>query len=35
MPFKIKIFIWYLQREVMLTKDNLVKRNWKGNKKVF
>ena len=25
---KIKIFIWYLQRGVILTKDNLAKRNW-------
>lgn len=24
-PFKIKIFMWYLDREVVLTKDNLRK----------
>jgi hypothetical protein len=27
---KIKIFLWYLKIEVVLTKDNLVKRQWKG-----
>ena len=25
-----KIFLWYLKRGVTLTKDNLIKRNWKG-----
>ena len=29
---KIKNFLWYLRREVILTKDNLVKRNWQGSK---
>jgi hypothetical protein len=28
-PLKIKIFLWYLQRGVILTKDNLAKWNWK------
>jgi hypothetical protein len=28
---KIKIFCWYLRRGVILTKDNLLKRNWHGN----
>jgi hypothetical protein len=27
-PLKIKIFLWYLRRGVILTKDNLAKRNW-------
>jgi hypothetical protein len=27
-PLKPKIFGWYLRRGVILTKDNLVKRNW-------
>jgi hypothetical protein len=27
---KIKIFLWYLKNGVVLTKDNLVKRQWKG-----
>jgi hypothetical protein len=30
---KIKVFIWLLYREAILTKDNLVKRNWHGNAK--
>ena len=29
-PLKIKIFLWYLKKCVLLTKDNLIKRNWKG-----
>ncbi|WVZ91461.1 hypothetical protein U9M48_037629, partial [Paspalum notatum var. saurae] len=32
---KIKIFLWYLHRRVILTKDNLAKRNWHGSQKVF
>jgi hypothetical protein len=32
-PLKIKIFLWYLQRGVILTKDNLNKRNWVGSQK--
>jgi hypothetical protein len=31
-PLKIKVFLWYLGRGVILTKDNLARRNWKGNK---
>jgi exonuclease III len=30
-PLKIKIFLWFLQRGVILTKDNLAKKNWKGS----
>jgi len=30
-PQKIKIFMWFLHKKVLLTKDNLAKRNWKGN----
>ena len=30
-PLKIKIFMWFLHRKVILTKDNLAKRNWEGN----
>ena len=30
-PLKVKIFLWYLRRGVVLTKDNLAKRNWHGN----
>ena len=32
-PLKIKIFSWYACRGVILSKDNLIKRNWKGSKK--
>ena len=28
-----KVFAWYLRKGVILTKDNLFKRNWKGSKK--
>jgi hypothetical protein len=31
-PLRIKIFMWYLKHGVVLTKDNLVRRNWSGNK---
>jgi hypothetical protein len=27
-PLKIKIFMWFLHQKVILTKDNLEKRNW-------
>jgi hypothetical protein len=30
-PLKIKIFLWVLYIEEILTKDNLVKRNWYRN----
>jgi hypothetical protein len=33
LPLKIKIFLWYLNKRVTLTKDNLVRRNWTGNTK--
>jgi hypothetical protein len=29
-PLKIKIFLWFLWKGVILTKDNLSKRQWKG-----
>jgi hypothetical protein len=32
-PLKIKIFMWYLKKVVILTKDNLVRRNWNGDRK--
>jgi hypothetical protein len=31
-PLKIKIFMWYMKKEVVLTKDNLARRNWTGSK---
>jgi hypothetical protein len=30
-PLKIRIFMWFLHRKVILTKDNLFKRKWKGD----
>jgi hypothetical protein len=33
LPLKIKIFLWYLVKGIILTKDNLIKRNWNENKK--
>ena len=32
-PLKIKIFMWFLYKKVLLTKDNLAKRRWHGCKK--
>jgi hypothetical protein len=29
-PLKIRIFMWFLHKGVILTKDNLIKRNWHG-----
>lgn len=29
-PLKIKIFMWFLNNKVLLTKDNFAKRNWVG-----
>jgi hypothetical protein len=34
-PLKIKIFLWYLKNGAVLTKDNLVKRQWKGCTKCY
>jgi hypothetical protein len=31
-PLRIKVFGWYLRKGVILTKDNLAKRNWQGSK---
>lgn len=30
-PLKVRIFLWYLCQGVVLTKDNLAKRNWQGS----
>jgi hypothetical protein len=32
-PLKTNVFAWYLRKGVILTKDNLAKRNWHGNKR--
>ncbi len=31
MPLKIKIFMWYLFKGIVLNKDNLARRNWNGS----
>ena len=31
-PLKNKKIAWYLRRGIILTKDNLAKRNWQGSK---
>jgi hypothetical protein len=33
LPLKIKIFMWLLRGKVLFTKDNIVKRKWKGRMK--
>jgi hypothetical protein len=33
LPLRIKVFGWYLRKGVILTKDNLAKRNWHGSKR--
>jgi hypothetical protein len=30
-PLKTQIFMWFLHRKVILTKDNMLKQNWQGN----
>ena len=32
-PLKLKFFAWYLRKVVILTNDNLIKRNWHGSSK--
>jgi hypothetical protein len=32
--WNLKVFMWYLLRGVILTKDNLARRNWHVNKNV-
>jgi hypothetical protein len=34
-PLKIKIVMWFLNNKVMLTTNNLAKRNWKWVSKVL
>lgn len=33
LPLKVKIFVWYLLKGVVLTKDILVKHNWQESKR--
>uniref|UniRef100_A0A453SF10 Reverse transcriptase zinc-binding domain-containing protein n=1 Tax=Aegilops tauschii subsp. strangulata TaxID=200361 RepID=A0A453SF10_AEGTS len=30
-PLRIKIFMWFVHKQVILTKDNLLKRRWVGS----
>uniref|UniRef100_A0A452XPE3 Reverse transcriptase zinc-binding domain-containing protein n=1 Tax=Aegilops tauschii subsp. strangulata TaxID=200361 RepID=A0A452XPE3_AEGTS len=30
-PLRIKVFMWFVHKQVILTKDNLAKRNWVGS----
>ena len=32
-PLKIKVFMWFVHKEVILSKDNLAKRSWVGSKR--
>jgi hypothetical protein len=34
-PSKIKIYMWFIHGKEILTKDNLVKRNWQGNSECY
>jgi len=33
LPLKIKVFMWYLYKRVNLTKDNLARRQWQGDRR--
>ena len=30
-PLRVKVFMWFVHKQVILTKDNLTKRNWTGS----
>ena len=32
-PLRIKVFMWFVHKEVVLTKDNLAKRNWEDSQR--
>jgi hypothetical protein len=32
-PLKIKVFMWFLNKKVLLIRDNLAKMNWNGSTK--
>lgn len=34
-PLKIKIFLWLIRQNAILTKDNPIKRNWVGDKRCY
>jgi hypothetical protein len=31
LPEKIKVFMWFMEQNVILTKDNLLKKKWQGS----
>jgi len=33
LPLKIKVFMWYLYKGIILTKDNLARRQWQGDRR--
>jgi hypothetical protein len=35
LPLKIKVFMWYLYKGVILTKDNLARRQWQEDRKCY
>jgi hypothetical protein len=35
LPLKIKVFLWHLYKGVVLTKDNLARRQWQGDRKCY
>ena len=34
-PLKIKVFMWFVHKGVILTKDNLAKHSWEESKRCF
>ena len=34
-PAKMKFFMWLLENDALLTKDNMIKRNWKGSPECY
>uniref|UniRef100_A0A453F5M7 Reverse transcriptase zinc-binding domain-containing protein n=2 Tax=Aegilops tauschii subsp. strangulata TaxID=200361 RepID=A0A453F5M7_AEGTS len=34
-PLRIKIFMWFIHKQVILPKDNLIKRRWVGSSRCY
>lgn len=34
-PYKIKIFLWLLEKRAILTKDNMIRRKWIGDRNCY
>jgi len=34
-PLRIKIFMWFVHKQVILTKDNLLRRRWVGSSRCY